>query len=260
MASRSRAPSPASSPVPSARDLAFVRPRADGSRGAGPRANVHARVAAELRRALMTGVLVPGQTMSLRRLASHLGTSPMPVRGAITQLTAAGVLEPLPNGSVAVPRLNPERFRDLVRVRVSLEGLAAEDACRNATPALIKRLETLNEELRRAVRARDLLVCLAKNYEFHFALYAASGSELLPDLIEALWLRAGPLMYFSLTLPGMPWDATAHDDLIRALKARKPAAARRAAERDIENTAKQLLKSAAVFRGDFGPLAGLALR
>lgn len=242
------------------RVVSFDRPAGTASRTVRSRANVHARVSSELRRALMTGILVPGQTISLRKLAAQLGTSPMPVRAAITQLTAAGVLEPLPNGSVAVPRLSAERFQDLARVRTSLEGLAAEEACRHATPALLRQLDRLNAELRRAIRARDLLACLAKNYEFHFALYGASGSELLPDLIEALWLRAGPLMYFSLTLPGMPWDASAHDALVEALKARRPAAARIAVERDIANTAKALLDSAEVFRGDAGPLAGLQLR
>lgn len=242
------------------RSVSFERPAAAASRTHRSRASIHTRIAAELRRALMTGVLVPGQTISLRKLASQLGTSPMPVRAAITQLTASGVLEPLPNGSVAVPRLSAERFEDLARVRGSLEGLAAEEACRRVTPALLKQLERLNDELRRAIRSRDLLTCLQRNYEFHFALYSASGSELLPDLIEALWLRAGPLMYFSLTSPGMPWDASAHDALIAALRAKKPAAARKAVEQDIANTAKALLKSKTVFSGDFGPLAGLALR
>lgn len=242
------------------RSVTFERPAPSVSRTHRSRANVHSRIAAELRRALMTGVLVPGQTISLRKLASQLGTSPMPVRAAITQLTAAGVLEPLPNGSVAVPRLSAERFEDLARVRASLEGLAAEEACRRVTPALLKRLGQLNDALRKAIRARDLLTCLQRNYEFHFALYSASGSELLPDLIEALWLRAGPLMYFSLTAPGMPWDASAHDALIAALRAKKPAAARKAVEQDIANTARELARNPAVFSSAFGPLAGLALR
>jgi DNA-binding GntR family transcriptional regulator len=98
--------------------------------------------------------------------------------------------------------------------------------------------------------------CLAKNQEFHFTLYEAANSEVLLPLIEPLWLMAGPIMYFSLISPDMPWDASAHNDVLDALKARDAAAARRAIERDIRNTATYLLKSS-VFQGASGPLAGL---
>jgi len=159
------------------------------------------RVARALQHALMVGQFVPGQTMSLRQLALGLGTSPMPVREAINQLTAAGVLETLPNRSVAVPRMTQAQFVELTRIRVALEGMAAEMACKCAPPQLARRLERINAELLKAIRDRDNLASLAKNQEFHFTLYAASESTLLPRLIESLWLRAGPFMYFSLTSP-----------------------------------------------------------
>src|SRR5262245_50887226 len=105
--------------------LKTVEPAQEAS-GNGPlvarrRGAVQDRVSAELRHGLMIGVLVPGQTITLRRLAELLGTSPMPVREAINQLTAANVLEILPNRSVAVPRMTAERFRDLTRVRQVVE-------------------------------------------------------------------------------------------------------------------------------------------
>jgi DNA-binding GntR family transcriptional regulator len=180
----------------------------------------------------------------------------MPVREAINQLVAANALEMLPNRTVCVPRMTPARFEELSRVRQALEGMAAEMACRHATPQLAKRLEKINGELQRAIRERSIVQCLAKNQEFHFTLYEAANSEVLLPLIEPLWLMAGPIMYFSLISPDMPWDASAHNDVLDALKARDAAAARRAIERDIRNTATYLLKSS-VFQGASGPLAGL---
>ena len=214
------------------------------------------RVLAQLQRALMIGAFVPGQRISLRKLAESFGTSAMPVREAINQLIAANVLEMLPNRTVCVPRMTASRFEELSRVRESLEGMAAEMAARNATPQLMKRLEQLDAELMRAIRARDILTCLTKNQQFHFTLYAAAKSELLMPLIEPLWLQAGPIMYLSLISPDMPWDASAHGDLVRALRKNDPTAARRAVERDIRNTASYLLRSS-FFRGVSGPLAEL---
>jgi DNA-binding GntR family transcriptional regulator len=220
------------------------------------RGELQDRIVAQLHRGLMIGAFVPGQTISLRKLAENFGTSAMPVREAINQLTAANVLEMLPNRTVCVPRMTAARFEELSKVRQALEGMAAEMACHRATPQLTRRLEKLNAELLRAIEARDILACLTKNHEFHFTLYEAANSELLLPLIGPLWLQAGPIMYFSLILPDMPWDASAHSDVLEALAEKDAVGVRRAIERDIRNTASYLLKSS-VFRGVSGPLAEL---
>jgi DNA-binding GntR family transcriptional regulator len=222
------------------------------------RGELQDRVSAQLRRGLMVGKFVPGQVITLRSLARDLGTSAMPVREAINQLVAANALEMLPNRSVMVPKMTEERFAQLSRVRQSLEGMAAEIACRNSTPQLVKTLEKVNRELMEAIRARHVLGCLEKNQEFHFTLYAASRSEVLLPLIESLWLQAGPIMYFSLASPDMLWDASCHGEALAALKAKSPSATRKVIEKDISNTAKYLIKCS-VFQNDAGPLAELSL-
>jgi DNA-binding GntR family transcriptional regulator len=220
------------------------------------RGELQDRVVAQLHRGLMIGAFVPGQTISLRKLADSFGTSAMPVREAVNQLIAANVLEMLPNRTFCVPRMTASRFDELSRVRQALEGMAAEMACRNATLQLVQQLAKLNGALLGAIEARDILGCLTKNHEFHFTLYRAANSELLLPLIEPLWLQAGPIMYFSLISPDMPWDASAHSEVLESLERRDPPAVRRAIERDIRNTASYLLKSS-IFRGASGPLVEL---
>ncbi|CAN5660149.1 hypothetical protein BH09PSE5_BH09PSE5_28730 [soil metagenome] len=219
------------------------------------RGGLQDRVAQQMKRALMVGQFVPGQPMSIRQLATRLGTSPMPVREVISQLTAAGVLEVLPNRSVCVAHMTEARFSELINVRVALEGLAAGMACENQTPALIKELEKINADLLKSIAARDILGCLSNNQAFHFTLYAASKAEILPGMIEALWLRSGPFMYFSFTDPSTPWNAVQHSEVIDTLRAGKPAATRRAIERDIADTAKYIIKRSNVFTSGVGPLS-----
>jgi DNA-binding GntR family transcriptional regulator len=198
----------------------------------------------KLRKGLMVGAFVPGQVMSLRKLAASLGTSPMPIREAFKHLIAANALEELPNHSVRVARLSPERTAELFRVREVVEGMAAKIACENVTPELIHKLDGINRQLITAIGKRDILDCLAQNQSFHFTLYQAAGSATLMPLIESLWLQCGPTMYFSLLSPAMPWDASAHADILRGLRAKKPSLVQRALAQDMRTTAKNLLRSA----------------
>jgi DNA-binding GntR family transcriptional regulator len=209
------------------------------------RGHIRDQVASRLRHGLTVGSFIPGQIMSLRKLAAAFGTSPMPVRDALGQLVAANILEETPNRSVRVPRLSGERIRELFEIREIIEGLAARNACRKTTPALVRELKEINRELKAAIAKRDVLASLAANQKFHFTLYQSVGSEVLMPLIESLWLQAGPTMYFSFIAPDMPWDASAHAEILDALRHKKPAVAQRAIIRDIRTTGRHLLASAA---------------
>src|SRR5262245_21196794 len=82
----------------------------------------------QLKQALMAGRIMPGSIMTIRSLAKSFGISPMPVREALRRLVAEHVLVLLPNRSVSLPIITRERFREITRIRTSLEGLAAEEA------------------------------------------------------------------------------------------------------------------------------------
>jgi DNA-binding GntR family transcriptional regulator len=217
------------------------------------RGRVQDEVLQRLRTGLMTGALIPGQVMSLRKLANSLGTSAMPVREALSQLVAASALEEMPNRSVRVPRLSDKRLAELFRVREVIEGMAARAACARVKPELIDRLERINSDLIAAIKRRDILACLATNQQFHFCLYHAADSEILMPLIESLWLQCGPTMYHSLLSPAMPWDASAHAEILKGLRAGKPNLVQRAVAQDIRTTARNLLSNATDHRPS-GPL------
>ena len=70
---------------------------------------------------------------------------------------------------------------------------------------------------------------------------------MLAVLIESLWLRAGPFMYYSLTAPATPWDATGHQDVIDCLRKGNARATRLAIEREIAGSATSLLKRSDAF-------------
>ena len=84
------------------------------------------RAYAQLADLLISGRLAPGEKLSLRSAADVLGVSIMPVREAVSRLVADKALEVTPNRAVRVPLMSAEQFRDLTKVRIAIEGHAAE--------------------------------------------------------------------------------------------------------------------------------------
>jgi DNA-binding GntR family transcriptional regulator len=210
---------------------------------AGKRVTLQDSVYNQLRSLLMRGRFDPGQHLVVQSLATTLQTSTMPVRGALLQLASEGALEVLPSGTTRVPGVSTEKLEDLCRARVAIEGLAAELACSRVTPPLIKQLRHLIVDHELSSEVDGGYPSLEKNQEFHFLIYRASGSTVLPQLIENLWLQYGP--YLRLACKNMNAPAMAplrvqgtdlHYDIVAALEKGDPPGTREAIGKDISRT------------------------
>jgi DNA-binding GntR family transcriptional regulator len=213
-----------------------------------PKGSVQDRVYAELRRWLMVGRFLPGESITLRSLAAELGVSPMPVRAALRHLIAEGGFEMLPNRAMRVPHMTRERLFELLALRRELEGMATAQACRNMTEVEYRDIEKLHANLMRALKSGNSAQILALNQRFHFTIYAIARSWVLMPVIETLWLRAGPFMHLAQSSPGVNWDGRHHCEVVRALSRRDARAAQRAIQRDI-NMAGQHLRQTPLLRG-----------
>lgn len=205
------------------------------------RGGVQINVLAGLQYGLMSGLFVPGEVVSLRKLASSFGTSPMPVRESLSRLVAANALEELPNRSVRVPRLDLESLEQLFELRVRIEGMATRIATLKITDDQVEQLHKLNDLVKIAHDSGEMGKLLQANQKFHFYLYDITGSVVLLPIIEGLWLRTGPTMYFSLSTPKL-WDASSHVDILEAIERRDAAMAEEAMAQDIMKTGKVLIQ------------------
>lgn len=184
----------------------------------------------QIRNALMSGALAPGEVVTIRALADTLDVSTMPVRDALKRLVAENILEMLPNRSVCVPHMTRERMIELYDIRQAIEGMATE----RATPLLddqqIDELEKQVEQMVAATVKHQAKNYLEQHYTFQFTIFNAY-SEILVSIIESLWLRAGPLfkLYFEERefVDSMPDYYSA---IISALRARDGAKAREVVE------------------------------
>jgi DNA-binding GntR family transcriptional regulator len=201
----------------------------------------------QLRHALMWGMFEPSQVTTIASLAAEFGTSHMPVREALRRLAAENGLEIARNGSARVPPVSRERLDDLCLARITLEGLATELATSRMTPADVARCLALAEEHEALGKSGKIYDMLRKNQEFHFAIYELSGSDVLPQLIETLWLRFGPYMRMLSDLVARQLEAgvihpysTYHYEMIEAFRAGGAKKAGALMVRDIEATQRLL--------------------
>lgn len=197
----------------------------------------------QLRDALMVGRFDPGQTLTISALATTFGTSHMPVREALRRLAAENALEVSSGGSARVPAVSVERLDDLCRARVVIEGLATELAAVRMNSTVVAELKTIVAEHEALSDEKHVYDMLDRNRAFHFAVYRQSGSEVLLQIIDSLWLRYGPYMRMLSTYiapllsTGMHEPFTLHHhEIINAMERGDGAAAKAAMVDDINDT------------------------
>ncbi len=189
----------------------------------------------ELKKAIMSGAIRPGATITIRAMATALGTSPMPVREALRRLVAERALEMLPTRSVTLPLMTAERFDEISRLRIALEGLVTEAGAQNLSRDDLRLLQQAHGEMNRMKNVGEYL---AKNQEFHFTLYQAAGMPVALQMIESLWLQAGPLLNLAIGEYGFETAQNHHRELLDQLTRRSVKGARSAIEADIADAAQ----------------------
>jgi DNA-binding GntR family transcriptional regulator len=196
--------------------------------------NLQEQLYPRIREALLAGRFQPGERMKIRDLAAAWGTSPMPVRAALQRLVAEGALEGEQQRSVRVPAMTRERFQQISLVRLSLEGLAVEQAAPRIGEAEIERLHGCIVRMEQALEQRDVQGYLKDNSQFHMTLYRACGNPILLRMIESLWLQVGPFFNRLFTEADLLLRLNDfHEEVLQALRAGDGKGARAAIEQDL---------------------------
>ena len=133
------------------------------------------RVRDLLEEAILEGELKPGERLRAEALAQRFGTSRTPIREALLQLEAHGLVEVEPNRGAVVKTFDREDLRDLYEVRALIEPHAAARAAKRIDADSLQRLEALCDE-------PDQLLA---NEEFHRIILEAAGSPRLTVAMRA---------------------------------------------------------------------------
>lgn len=207
--------------------------------------NLHDAAYEQLRQALMDGHFVPGQTFTIRALASVFGTSPMPVRDALKRLVAERALDLQRNRSVVLPLMSRARFQEILQIRLNLESMITLRAAGRITPPVIEAMANDHRGMCDAVESGDASQYLAANRRFHFRLYQCAGTVVMFPVIESMWMQIGPLLnqVFRSAEHAVPRADHHHNSVLRALRRQDGAAAAKAIWDDLSDAADSILAS-----------------
>jgi DNA-binding GntR family transcriptional regulator len=178
--------------------------------------SLHDQVISELRQAILSGKLKPGERLVEGRLADELGVSRNPVREAIRALASEGLIEVTARRGATVATMTEQEARETIEVRALLEGHNARLAARRQDKQIIKRIEAVLNKGTAAVAAKRFEQLFDLNQQFHRELAAAGQNTVLGDLLQKL--RERTAMLFSPTNPARQarnWEE--HAAILRAI-------------------------------------------
>ncbi|MFJ9823197.1 GntR family transcriptional regulator [Streptomyces sp. NPDC101160] len=141
----------------------------------------------ELRRAITSGELRPGDPIRQDTLAARLDVSRVPLREALKTLEAEGLVVHHVHRGYFVAELSLADLEEIYRIRGLLETEAVTAAFARAPDGLLESLERIQTKVERAADAGDVSAMAEANRRFHFALIEASGMPRLVRLITTLW-------------------------------------------------------------------------
>jgi DNA-binding GntR family transcriptional regulator len=216
-----------------------ARAAASGDGGPGPRPTAQQLAYHFLRERILSGHFEAGMRLRPEQLAAEIGVSRMPVREAVRQLDAEGLLTTLPNRGVVVSRLTPEEVVELFEIRAALEGLAARLAVDNVSEDALLDLEHLITRMRRA--EHDHLLWIERHDVLHAQICRLSGRERLCRLAAQLRVQVQPyLRLFTSGARAPELGDFRHELIVEALGSRDPDRAERAMREHVTMNASEI--------------------
>jgi len=203
-----------------------------------------------IRELILTGAVKPGEWLRQEKFAQQFGVSQTPVREALKQLSADGLLEHVPYRGIRVVEFTITDVSDLYECRTFIEGMAARHAATHISDAQLGELRSVFTRMQQRLGPLHIAEYRDLNRRFHTIIFDASGRSLLVRTLAQMWASFPSMLWsnFARTAPApLPGrdktDVEEHSAILAALEARDPEAAERATRRHIQQ-AKDLLLGA----------------
>lgn len=147
---------------------------------------------AQLADEIVRGARAPGSALDETELADRFKVSRTPVREAIRQLTASGLVESRPHRGAVVARPDERRLVGMFEAMGELEALCAGLAAERMRPAERSALEATHEKLRALIHVGDPQSHHEANEAFHSVIYVGAHNDYLAEMAVATRARVQP--------------------------------------------------------------------
>lgn len=208
------------------------------------------RIVRVLRDAIISGALSPGERLIEESLAEKFGVSRAPLREALKELAAAGLVVIIPRKGTFVVELTERDIWEIYTLRIALETTAVEILAGTIEPEQIETLHTLIDEMRDALRGDERESIVELDMELHESLCQFCGHT---RLYEA-WRRIADQLLSFLAAADQLYDDSQiierHLTLVDAIASGNRELAVETIHEHILNAADRLLHSDNVLIGD----------
>jgi len=200
------------------------------------------QVKGRLLQAILDGRYPPGARIVETRVAKEFGTSQAPVREALRDLEALGVVEVTAFRGARVRHPSVAELLEAFEVRAILETQGARRAIGSVTDDDLASLEGYVAQMRRAAEAGDPFAEATADAAFHGHVMHLSGNSTL----ESVWWTLEPFLRTYITIASAGGDRRAiadrHMPLVEALRTGDSGAVQAAVEYHFEQAAQSLAR------------------
>lgn len=167
---------------------------------------------------IATGELPPGCALDEATLAEQHGVSRTPVREALIQLAAEGLIEIRPRRGAVVTSIGPGRLLEMFEVMAELEAMCARLAARRMSEGERTDLLAAHQACEAARSDQDPDAYFYCNERFHAAIYAGSHNVFLSEQAQQLQRRLRPYRRLQLRVRNRISTSFAeHETIVRAI-------------------------------------------
>jgi DNA-binding GntR family transcriptional regulator len=186
-----------------------------------------ARIADEIRNAVLSGEMRPGMRIRQELLAAKFGASRIPVREALKQLENEGLVVLAPNRGAWIADVNSEESIEVYKIREVVEPLAIFESVPYLTDADIAGLDAMIRELENVTTLERYLQL---DREFHLRSYSRARMPQLEAMVERFWNSTQhfrrQFVKETFAKDGLPFSDPQHLLLMDMIKARDAEGAR----------------------------------
>ena len=148
---------------------------------------------------IISGVYQPDEWLQEKELAGKLQVSRSPVREALRQLAADGLVREFPNKGMFVRSFSPEEITEIYEVRKMMEGNAILSPKGRLREEEKEELIRFREDFARLHQENDLKRYIETDDAFHRSLIRYSGNSILKDLYRKVGYMTMMFRIFSLS-------------------------------------------------------------
>ena len=210
-----------------------------------------ARIADDLRRAILSGELAPGERIRQEEIAEQFGASRIPVREALRILVTDGLVNMVSNSGAWVSSLTQEECSEHYKIRERLEPLLLSYSLPNLTDEDLDLISSLVDQMK---ETDDIETFMRLDRQFHWVTYSRANTATLSDFIERLWNTTQPYRRVFTRMVrsgGIEVTHLEHELLVEAIKRRDSEEAERILHGHIRRTRIELDRHPEVFEHEF---------